>query len=75
MSVYGLRLDWKTPRSSNIAAVAWQAAALYVRFHSGAVWRYDGVPEAVFTGMLGSRSKGQFFHYQIKGKYPETKVG
>lgn len=63
--------EWIDVRSSHIVAVRYDGLpqALYVRFRSDAVYRYDPVMPATFYGMLNALSIGEFFHRYIKGSY------
>lgn len=67
-------LNWSDVESSNLAAVAYQANELFVRFKNGNVFRYDRVPAAIYDGLLGAESKGQYFNAEIKGKYASNQV-
>lgn len=67
----------RTPvRSSNIRSVGYDPAArtLEVQFHSGGIYQYSGVPEAVYQGFMRAASKGSYFHDHIKGRYPDRQV-
>ena len=57
-----------TVQSSNLATVAYdeESRQLEIRFHSGSVYRYFGVPARVFRGLMHASSHGQFFHRNIK---------
>ena len=66
-----------TPHSvtnSNIHQVGHQNADLFIAFHSGGTYRYDGVPESFLDEMLAAESVGKFFHARIKGQFPYTKL-
>lgn len=59
--------DWQAVTSSNIAAVRHDGAeTLFVRFSSGKVWRYVGVPIALYEELLAAKSVGSFFAKRIK---------
>lgn len=60
--------------SSNIDAVAWEDNKLFVRFHHGGVYRYDGVPYHVFPNMVNAPSVGKFFISEVKSRYPYSRV-
>ena len=45
------------------------AKVLEVCFHSGHVYRYTGVPNNVFQGLIGAESAGAFYNRYIKGKF------
>ena len=57
--------------SSDLSAVGYDADAqvLYISFHSGGLYRYFDVPEAVYQGLLSASSKGRFFHAHIRNVY------
>jgi KTSC domain-containing protein len=42
---------------------------LTVRYHSGKIYNYLGVPEKVYREMRATMVKGIFFNRNIKGKY------
>ena len=55
--------DWQDLDSSNIEAAAWGAEddRLFLRFHTGTVYSYPGVPIQVYEALLRSDSPGTFF--------------
>ena len=57
--------------SSNLAAVGYSAATsvLRIRFNSGSVYDYMGVPEHIHDGLMGAASKGSYFNAHIKNRY------
>lgn len=62
--------------SSAIASVAYDDGALEVKFTSGQVHRFEGVPRHVFQGLLSAKSKGSYFHQHIRlAGYASTKTG
>jgi hypothetical protein len=67
-------LAWVGVRSSNVSAIAFEEMPtppyrrLYVRFKSGAVYRYDGVPRGLYEGMLAAPSKGEYLYAVIRRK-------
>jgi hypothetical protein len=68
-------------KSSNIAEVGHDGAALYVRFKGksegerGPLYRYRGVAAEHAPAMIASESPGSYFHRAIKGAhYPHEKV-
>lgn len=64
---------WIDVSSSNLQAVAYypRARVLLVRFLSGRVYRYDGVPAGVFNGLMAAPSpgKGVYFAAHIRLAY------
>ncbi len=62
--------------SSSLASVGYDAscAILEIEFRKGPVYRYEGVPEFLFQGLMLSSSKGQFFRTRIVGRYPYREV-
>ena len=61
-------LPRKPVQSSNITSVGYDSdeRILDVEFHAGAVYRYYGVSEAIFHGLMAASSKGSFFVSVIK---------
>lgn len=47
---------------------------LEIEFNSGGVYNYLGVSQGDHDAMMSSDSKGKFFHANIKGRFPETKL-
>ena len=62
--------------SSNIDSVAYNNydSTLFINFKRGGRYVYLGVPDSVYTALLGSQSKGSFFHQYIKNKYSYKKL-
>ena len=58
--------------SAVIAAYAYDTASktLEIRYHSGKIYHYLGVPEKIFKEMRATMVKGIWFNRHIKGKYP-----
>ena len=55
--------------SSDVASIGFENSELEVHFHSGGIYRYLHVPEAVFQDFIAAPSKGQFVHQRLKGKF------
>jgi hypothetical protein len=55
--------------STSIAAIGHEDDVLEVRFRNGGVYRYHGVPTAVFARLLAAESKGSFFNRRIRDAY------
>jgi hypothetical protein len=62
--------------SSNLVSVGYdqESRVLEIEFTGGSVYRYSGVPESVYRGLMGAASKGSYHHIHIKGRYPYVKV-
>jgi hypothetical protein len=62
--------------STALKTAAYQdpGALLELEFHSGAIYRYFGVPPQTYQELLGAASKGTYFHYQIRDRFPYAKV-
>lgn len=59
--------------SSNVRAIGYDdgASVLHVRFRdSTRVYRYRGVSGSVYRAFMVAPSKGRFFAWNIKGRYP-----
>lgn len=46
-----------------------ERGALYITFHSGGTYLYEGVEEDTYLGLRDASSKGKYFHNYIKDKY------
>lgn len=58
--------------STTLRAVAYDGGrgVLQLEFCSRAVYRYYGVPAAVYEALLGASSKGNYFNRVIRGRFP-----
>ena len=61
--------------SSNIDSVGYENRILHIRFRSGDLYEYYGVPQSVYLGLLSASSVGQYFHSQVKGRYEYRQIG
>lgn len=62
-------------RSSNLASADWQEGdVLFVTFKSGSTYRYEGVEQEVYRGLLSAPSPGSYFASVIKDAYPTTRI-
>lgn len=59
-------------KSSNIAAIRYdyESRLLDVRFATGKVYRYKGVPPLLVVTLLWADSVGKVFHASIRDTYP-----
>lgn len=62
--------------SSSLVSVGFakEVKILEIEFRSGAVYRYLGVPLAIFEGLKKAQSKGQYFTRFIRAKYEFRRV-
>ena len=62
--------------SSNIISIGHdpRLGFLDVEFKGGAVYRYNGVPDAIVAGFMAADSKGKYLAKEIKGKNAYFKV-
>lgn len=65
-----------TVESTALATVAYDEARelLQVEFFSGSVYRYFGVPAAVYRALLDATSKGNYFNQTIRERFPYSLV-
>jgi hypothetical protein len=63
-------------QSTSLKAATYQeqGAVLELEFQSGAIYRYSGVPDPVYQGLLSAESKGQYFNQHIRNHFPYTKI-
>ena len=63
--------------SRNLRSVGYDQASrtLEIEFNSGAIYQYDGVPDAVHGGLMRASSHGSYFHQNIKDRYPYRRSG
>lgn len=60
--------------SSNLEAIGYQKGKLYVRFNSGHVYEYTGVPFSVFTALNEAESAGQYFNKNVRTTFQYRKL-
>jgi hypothetical protein len=62
--------------SSNLRTVGYDpdSSTLEIEFKSGAVYQYQGVPQAEFDAFMNAGSKGTYFHANIKDRYATIKL-
>ena len=63
--------------SSNLSAVGYNSfqMILEIEFNDGAVYRYFGVPQNVYSGLMSATSHGKYFHAYIRNNYRYSRVG
>ena len=69
-------MNIKSVRSRDLALIGYDIATsiLEVVFRAGGVYRYQGVPESVYHGLMAAPSHGAFFQKHIKVQYSFVKV-
>ena len=62
--------------SSNIRGVGYQRSSLTleVEFNNGGVFHFLGLPPQMYIELMGSESKGKYFHSKIRGKFETKRV-
>jgi hypothetical protein len=62
----------KPVASSSLRTVGYDAHhnVLEVEFHSQHVYRYFQVANGVYEALMGASSKGRYFAYHIRDRYP-----
>lgn len=62
--------------SATLKAIGYNAACgiLQLEFRSHAVYRYFGVPDSVYEGLLAAPSKGRYFNVTIRGCFPHSRA-
>ena len=62
--------------SKNILAIGYNAnnRTMRIEFKQHTFYDYMDVPPETFQQIMGSQSKGKFFHSAVKGKYEFIKV-
>jgi hypothetical protein len=62
-------------QSSLLASIGYSIhATLDVELRSGALYRYFAVPRAVFDGLMAAESKGAYFNFNIRNRFPHTRL-
>jgi len=63
--------------SSNVTEIGYEASTgkLSVRFKTGVLYTYSGVPQQEFTDLMSASSVGSYLAQHIKKTYPCEQVG
>jgi hypothetical protein len=71
-----LNLDWQPLDSKLLAAAAYIAARrlLYLRFHSGEIYRYFTFPAEQYQEFLDAESQGRYFLTRIRNQFPYERL-
>jgi KTSC domain len=71
-----LTLNWQTLESKLLAAAAYDAPRrrLYLRFHSGEVYRYYTFPAEQHEEFLDAQSHGRYFLRHIRNCFPYERL-
>ena len=69
-------LEWRPLESKLLAAEAYVAPrrSLYLRFHSGEVYRYFTFPADQYQEFLDAESQGRYFLDNIRNCFPYQKL-
>lgn len=60
--------------SENLDCIAYHLGKLFIRFRSGGVYSYDGVPYDYYDSLQKVESAGKFFHQWIRNKFHYTRL-
>lgn len=71
-----LNLDWRPLESKLLAAAAYieTRRLLYLRFHSGDVYRYFTFPAEQYQQFLDAESHGRYFLAHIRNQFPYERL-
>lgn len=61
--------------SSNISSIGYEGTTLYVRFNSGGLYAYYGVPASEYNALMSASSHGSYLAANIKRSYRYEKIG
>lgn len=67
-------MDMFPVTSSNLHSVGFENGTLYIRFKTGRLYAYFGVPEHIYFALMNASSKGSFFARYIKNNYRYRKL-
>ncbi|MBP7831024.1 MAG: KTSC domain-containing protein [Kiritimatiellae bacterium] len=70
-------MDMKKVDSSTIDKIGYDAASqvLTITFDNGETYNYKKVPEKTYKALMKAKSKGKYFHKNIKDKFESEKAG
>jgi len=63
-------------KSSNLHSYAYSSLSkvLEVKFKSGAVYQYTGVPKHIWNALKAASSHGSYFYHNIRTSFPYRRV-
>lgn len=69
-------VEMKKVSSSNIESVGYDATSeeVHVRFLNGSLYKYKGVPEWDYLGLLEASSTGSYLHRNFKNVYSYERI-
>ena len=69
-------MDWVRVKSKMLSAVAYNGEweQLYLKFRSGDVYCYRGVPLEAYEELLTAKSKGEYAQAHILHRFPYQRV-
>jgi hypothetical protein len=69
-------MEWVPLKSRMLSAASYNAVwqQLYLRFRSGDVYCYRGVPTERYRELLAADSKGRYFREHIRNCYPYQQI-
>ena len=66
----GINMNMIPVFSSNISSIGYESNTLYVKFTTGSLYSYSGVPMYVYQELMNAPSHGKYFATYIKNDYP-----
>ncbi len=62
--------------STNLASVGYDhdSATLEIKFHSGGIYQYSGVPQDIYKSLMKAGSKGDYFNNYVKERYRYKRI-
>ncbi|MCL2629649.1 MAG: KTSC domain-containing protein [Alphaproteobacteria bacterium] len=60
--------------SSNLKSVGFDSGVLVIEFKSGSIYEYSDVPANVHSELMKAKSKGKYFHKNIKNTYEFKRI-
>jgi hypothetical protein len=69
-------LEWQSVDSMVFACAAYRrdARQLYLRFHSGSIYRYFDCPAEVYEDLIAAESKGRYFSACVRDQFRYQQV-
>lgn len=58
------------PRMTGIRKDGMELGVLTVQFHGGRRYAYTHVPRLIYEEILRAPSKGKYFHWHVRDKFP-----
>jgi hypothetical protein len=75
-NVDGVRMEMQRIHSESIRAVGYnpENRILLIEFNNNGLYKYFDVPDSIYTGLMGARSKGAYVNRYVRDHFSHKKI-